>query len=287
MIVSAIAYGLALADFTNTRLAQVIQTVASLVMIFNVAAMWKQEPRRPELTTGDPSASFRREWGAFASAPGSVRLLAATAVGTAAFSMQDVLLEPYGGSLLGMTVSQTTLLTALTAGGALGGFALAGWALTRRMNACRLAAMGALAGIPALVAVSIAGAFGEPWLLRAGALLIGFGGGLLTVGTLTAAVRLPITGHDGLAVGAWGAAQATAAGVGLGLGGAIKDAFADVAATGALGASLNTPWASYGVVYQIEIVLLFVTLAVIGPLARYASEERSRQSSFGFAEFPG
>ena len=44
---------------------------------------------------------------------------------------------------------------------------------------------------------------------------------------------------------------------------------------------------SYGVVYQIEILLLFVTLAVIGPLARYAGEERSAQSSFDLAEFPG
>ena len=287
MIVSAIGLGLALADFTNTRLAQVIQTVASLVMILNVAAMWKQEPRRPDLTVGDPSASFLREWSAFAAAPGSLRLLAATAIGTAAFSMQDVLLEPYGGSLLDMSVSQTTLLTALTAAGALGGFVQAGVALSRGMNACRLAAMGALVGIPALVAISIAGAFGEPWLLRAGALLIGFGGGLLTVGTLTAALRLPTTGHEGLAIGAWGAAQATAAGVGLGLGGAIKDAFGDLAATGAFGAALETPWASYGVVYQIEILLLFVTLAVIGPLARYAGEERSAQSSFDLAEFPG
>jgi BCD family chlorophyll transporter-like MFS transporter len=287
MIVSALAFGLALAGFTNTRLAQVIQTVASLVMIFNVLAMWKQEPRRPELTTGNPDASFSREWRVFAAVPGSVRLLAATTLGTAGFSMQDVLLEPYGGSLLGMTVSQTTLLTALTAGGALGGFVLAGTALTRGMNACRLAALGALAGVPALVAISLAGAFGEPWLLRAGAVLIGFGGGLFTIGTLTAAVRLPTTLHDGLAVGAWGAAQATAAGVGLGLGGAIKDAFADLAASGVLGAALQSPWASYGVVYQIEILLLFVTLAVIGPLARYGSEERSRDSSFGFAEFPG
>jgi BCD family chlorophyll transporter-like MFS transporter len=216
-----------------------------------------------------------------------VRLLAATAIGTAAFSMQDVLLEPYGGSLLGMSVSQTTILTALTAAGALLGLYFAGLWLARGMNACRLAALGALAGVPALVAISVAGAFAAPWLLRAGALLIGFGGGLFIVGTLTAAVRLPSTGHEGLAVGAWGAAQATAAGLGIGLGGAIKDIFADIASTGAMGVSLQSPWASYGVVYQIEIVLLFVTLAVIGPLARYGSEARSQESSFGFAEFPG
>jgi MFS transporter, BCD family, chlorophyll transporter len=46
-------------------------------------------------------------------------------LGTMAFNMQDVLLEPYGGEILGLSVSATTLLTALWATGALMGFALA------------------------------------------------------------------------------------------------------------------------------------------------------------------
>ena len=34
-------------------------------------------------------------------------------LGTAAFTMQDVLLEPYGGEILGLSVGATTMLTAL------------------------------------------------------------------------------------------------------------------------------------------------------------------------------
>ena len=35
--------------------------------------------------------------------------------------MQDILLEPYGGEVLHLTVARTTMLTALLAGGALRG----------------------------------------------------------------------------------------------------------------------------------------------------------------------
>ena len=66
--------------------------------------------------------------------------------------------------------------------------------------------------------------------------------------------------------------QATAAGVAIALGGAMRDVVAGLAAQGALGPALTGPSAGYGVVYHIEIVLLFATLVAIGPLVRPASE---------------
>jgi BCD family chlorophyll transporter-like MFS transporter len=81
-------------------------------------------------------------------------------------------------------------------------------------------------------------------------------------------------GHNGLALGAWGAAQATAAGLGIALGGALRDGVSALATRGTLGEALATQAAGYEFVYLLEIVLLFVTLAVLGPLvgtARVAS----------------
>ena len=46
-------------------------------------------------------------------------------IGTAAFAMQDILLEPYGAEVLNLPIAATTALTALMASGALAGFALA------------------------------------------------------------------------------------------------------------------------------------------------------------------
>ena len=64
-------------------------------------------------------------------APGAARFLLAVGVGTAGFSMQDILLEPYGGQVLHMPVSSTTSLTAIMAGGALTAYLLAGRWMTR------------------------------------------------------------------------------------------------------------------------------------------------------------
>jgi MFS transporter, BCD family, chlorophyll transporter len=54
-----------------------------------------------------------------------LRLLVVIALGTAGFGMADVLLEPFGGQVLGMTVAQTTRLTVVLALGSLVGFGLA------------------------------------------------------------------------------------------------------------------------------------------------------------------
>ena len=148
----------------------------------------------------------------FAATSNSTRIFVAVALGTAAFTMQDILLEPYGGEILHLTVGQTTALTALFAVGTLTGFALAARSLGRGGDAYRLAAYGALVGLAAFSCVIFSAPLLSPLLLRVGTILIGFGGGLFAVGTLTAAMDLARNGQCGLALGAWGAVQATAAG---------------------------------------------------------------------------
>ena len=66
-------------------------------------------------------------------------LLVAVGLGTAAFSMQDILLEPYGGEILHLSVGQTTTLTAILAAGTLIGLALASRWLARGFDPYRLA----------------------------------------------------------------------------------------------------------------------------------------------------
>jgi BCD family chlorophyll transporter-like MFS transporter len=101
-------------------------------------------------------------------------------------------------------------------------------------------------------------------------------------------MELAQDGHSGLALGAWGAVQATAAGGSIALGGAIRDLVSAWAAQGLLGPALTGPAVGYGAVYHIEILFLFATLAAIGPLVRPASESRPSPSTrFGLAEVPG
>ena len=292
MAISAVIVGGLLADFSQMRLIRVVQGAALATLILNLIALWQQEAMAPSTAAEReaPRPRFRDAWDDYAAGGRAGRLLAVVALGTLAFNMQDVLLEPYGGEILGLSVSATTYLTALWATGALAGFLLAGRALRRGRDPFRIAASGLLVGVGAFSAVVLAAPMGSAALFYAGAMGIGAGGGLFAVATLTAAMTMPVRGEAGrgLALGAWGAAQATAAGLAVALGGTIRDAVGHWAEAGHLGRALADPATGYSVVYHIEIGLLFATLVALGPLVRtVAHAPRPPRQSLGLAEFPG
>ena len=288
MMANALLFGALLADFSEMRLIQVVQGAALTEMILNLVALCKQEARDPARTALNRERPvFRDSWRKFQEAGGSLRVLVAVGLGTAGFTMQDILLEPYGAEILHLTVGQTTALTALFAAGTLSGFAISARRLGTGSDPYRVAALGALVGLIAFSAVIFSAPLMSPMLFRVGTTLIGFGGGLFAVGTLIAAMALARDGEAGLALGTWGAVQATAAGTAIAGGGAIRDLMSSLAVNGHLGVALNGPATGYSIVYHIEIALLFATLAVIGPLVRWRHPSTHQAPRFGIAEFPG
>ncbi len=287
-VVCALVYGLLLEDFSPIRLIQVVQGSAMLTLGLNLVALWKQEARDPGRTTGaGREITFGERWAEFTGNGRRQRFLVAVGLGTVAFAMQDVLLEPYGGEILGLPVSATTTLTAFQAIGAIAAFALAARRLGRGSDPHRLAAFGLLSGIVAFAAVIFAAALLSPLLFRTGTLLIGFGAGLFAVSTLTIAMDAERGDNSGLALGAWGAVQATAMGMGIALGGFIRDIVGALAAHGALGPALTGAVTGYSFVYHLEIALLFSALVAIGPLVRSAAVGTRASRPFGLAELPG
>ncbi|WP_300063300.1 PucC family protein [uncultured Roseobacter sp.] len=293
MGISAVIMGVLLTDFTALKLIRVVQGAAVVGIILNLIALWKQETVRPmsREERAQPRPAFADAWRDFMDGGRAGRLLVCVFVGTMAFNMQDVLLEPYGGEILGLSVSATTLLTALWAAGALLGFALAGARLAKGSNAYRLAGAGIVAGIWAFSLVIFAAPMQSNFLFYAGAGIIGFGGGLFAVATLTAAMTMPATGTAGrgLALGAWGAAQATAAGLSIAIGGGLRDWIDHAAMSGQLGEALQSPATGYSFVYHTEIGLLFVTLVILGPLVRQSGSLTPQDVGtrpMGLADFP-
>jgi BCD family chlorophyll transporter-like MFS transporter len=282
MMVSAIAFGAALVEFTPGRLVQVIQTAALATMVLNAVAMWKQETRRPMRGAVEPAQdpSFRESWLKFCEGDDTLRRLTIVGLGTMAFGMADILLEPFGGHVLHLSVSATTKLTALFAIGGLIGFGVASHVIGRGANAYVIARNGALIGLPAFALVMLAAPLQAPALFLIGNFLIGFGGALFGHGTLTATMNRAPKAQVGLALGAWGAVQATAAGVGMALSGAIRDLVdawrlaVDPAASIAHGAN------GYMTVYGIELLLLVITVAVTLPLIRKTVADREQRQAF-------
>jgi len=292
MMFSAFVIGGVLADYSPTKLVQVIQGCAVLTLVLNTTALWKQEARNTKITAPDrETPTFGELWQAFVHDGRNARLLTAIGIGAAGFAMQDALLEPYGGEILGLSVGATTGLTGAWALGSLIGFMLSGRALARGWDPLRLAGAGLVIGINAFLMVLFAGPFAAALLLYAGALGIGLGLGLFSVGTLMEAMSLARSETAGLALGAWGAVQATCAGTGIALGGLIRDGVAAWVGSDAASASVATRASGYSTVYMLEIALLLAGMAALGPLVGHAGRRRGAPDDplaqpFGLREFP-
>jgi len=270
---SALIFGEVLSDYSPGRLIQVIQACAVSTLVLNTVAMWKQEPRsrhRKPLAPGAAppagEAPFADAWRALLAGGDTARRLWVIALGTMAFTMEEVLLEPYGGEILGLSVSQTTLLTATLASGGLLGFGWASRVLSRGADPLAMARLGAWVGVPAFVAVIAAAPLASGILFATGVFLIGVGGGLFSHGTLTITMQSASREQAGLALGAWGAVQATAAGLAMASGGVLRD----------LVASQSAPLWGYGTVYVLEVLILLLTLRLMLPLLSRASREEPR-----------
>jgi len=95
------------------------------------------------------------------------------------------------------------------------------------------------------------------------------------------------THAGGLVLGAWGAVQATAAGLGMAAGAALRDGVDVLARNGWLGEVLQSPVTGYSFVYHLEMYLLFVVLVALGPMLRRPFEmSQTAGKGLGLAEFP-
>ncbi len=266
MVVSALIYGAILETYTPGRLIQVIQGTAVVTVALNLFALWKQEARnraRAHEMEVAPKVQFSAAWHRLIARPGTLRLLTIIGLGTFGYGMADVLLEPYGGQALGLSVADTTKLTALLAGGTLLGFGYASRVLGAGGEPARLIAIGALVGVPGFLAIILSSAvIGAP-LFVAGTLATGLGAGVFGHATLTATIRSTPADQIGLSIGTWGAVQATCAGIGVALAGVVRDLLTALHA--GTGLQLTAP---YNVVFTIEIAFLAAACLLAFPLIR-------------------
>ena len=286
MVTASLTLGWLLTEFHPLKLIKIVQGAAAVVLVLNVLALWKQEVRGTAAAASEGTPGFLESYREFTRGGPAARLLVAVGLGGAGFNMQDILLEPYGGEILGLSVSGTTALTALMAGGTLCGLFLAARWLGQGHDAHHLAALGALVGIGGFSGVIFSAPLSSLPLFIGGIACIGLGGGWFSVGTLTASMALAARGQSGLAIGAWGAVQATMVGLGVAAGGFVRDLVSRLAVEGSLGPGLTTSAIGYSFVYHLEIAMLFGTLVALGPLVKPGRRAPESSSRFGLAEFP-
>ena len=291
MGISAVVIGILLADFSKLRLIQVVQGSAVLTLILNLVAVWRQEQIIINNQKNDKSEKFFLSWKKFISDRKTNSLIWVVFWGTLAFSMQDVLLEPYGGQILGLSVSETTNLTGVWALGALLGLALAANNSKKTVSSVSNAMTALLIGIVGFSAIIFSSPMQFPFLYFLGTLFIGFGTGLFSVSLLIIAMALSSKTNlgSGFILGSWGAAQAIGAGLGIALGGILRDVVNKIALSGYLGSTFENNSIGYIFVYHLEILFIFITLIVLGMLSQEINKRKIKdhdQKSFGLTEIP-
>ncbi|MBB6227253.1 BCD family chlorophyll transporter-like MFS transporter [Polymorphobacter multimanifer] len=139
-----------------------------------------------------------------------------------AYSMQDLILEPFAGLVFGMSPGESTRLSGIQHGGVLVGMILVGvggHAFGGRMG-LRLKKWivgGCLASAVALAGLAMAARVGPEWPLVPTVVLLGFANGVFAVAAIGSMLELAGRGgpgHEGIRMGLWGAAQAMAFGLG-------------------------------------------------------------------------
>ncbi len=127
--------------------------------------------------------------------------------------MQDAVMEPYGGEVFGMAISETTQLNAFFGLGTLIGIASTGFLVVPRLGKQKTTKLGCLCAAGCLGLIIMAGFTEKPEMLMGSLLLYGLASGIITTGAISLMLDLTAAETAGTFIGAWGLAQAIARGL--------------------------------------------------------------------------
>lgn len=256
--VTAGTAGSALDPFSMSRLVTVTAIVCVAALLLAAIGVTGLEARWPRRTApadvpaaGHPS--FSAAWRAVSGESQTIRFAVFVFMAMLAYSMQDLILEPFAGRVFGMTPGESTRLAGSQHGGVMLGM-LGAALLSARFGSLRVwAAGGCAASAAALATLAILPVAAGADALRLTVFLLGIANGVFAVGALGAMMGMTAGPHGdgvGLRLGVYGAAQALAYGIGGTLGGMASDV-----AIHALGQVRS----GYGAVFGVEAALFVVS----------------------------
>jgi BCD family chlorophyll transporter-like MFS transporter len=198
-----------------------------------------------------PAGSFRAALAEAWADPQARRFTVFVFVSMLAYSMQDLILEPFAGIVFGMTPGASTQLAGVQNAGVLVGMVLVGALGTWRGKSTAAALRswclgGCVASALALFALLFGALDPQDWPLRANVFALGVANGAFAVaaiGSMMALAAAGRSGREGVRMGLWGASQAIA----FALGGVLGTAAVDVAKLAVTDAAH-----AYGLVFGLE-----------------------------------
>ncbi|MFN3868726.1 MAG: BCD family MFS transporter [Hyphomicrobiaceae bacterium] len=288
-VVTAGTAGHFLDPFSTARLIAVTAAVSAIAVLLTIVAIHGIERRHAarDATVADaPEATrpfievLREVW-----ADGEARRFTIFVfVSMLAYSMQDLILEPFAGLVYGLTPGESTKLAGVQHGGVFAGMVLVAVAGSAGLGIGSLRSWtigGCIASTLALVSLALAGTFVPEWPLRPSVFMLGVANGAFAVAAIGSMMQLAgggATGRTGVRMGLWGAAQAIAFGVG---------GFAGAVAVDALRGAGVADVSAFSIVFTLEAALFLIAakLAAGAIVADGASMKRRRDG--GVTTFAG
>ena len=296
-VTSALA-GKLLDPYSPMRLVLVTAGVCSAAFVMAMLAIYKLEGHATQQAEAQHASEpampgFRQALAQVWAEPAARQFTIFVFISMLAYSAQDLILEPFAGTVFGFTPGESTSLSGVQHGGVLAGMilvALAGvlgarWShkpVLRHIGSLRgWTVGGCIASALALAGLSAAGFVGPGWPLKATVFALGVANGAFSIGAISSMMRLASQGRharEGVRMGLWGAAQAVA----FGLGGLMGTAASDMARW-----LIASPGAAYASVFGFEAALFVLSAALawqVGkPVKPDAPATQSRPISFSLA----
>lgn len=243
-----------LEHYTRQGLVSLFLVGAGIYLVCTTAAVWGLEPRGMAVVPSQEAVGLRQAVVLMVGNPQARLFFGFMICSMFSLFLQQVVLEPFGGRVFGMSVGETTRFNAYQMVGVLIGMGLAGGLLTRRLGLQRTAGLGAGVAAGAFLLLAVAAVAVREELVRPAILLMGLGMGAFTVGGTALMMGMAAAGQVGLYMGTWTMAQALARGFANLGGGALHDLALALSGQATL---------AYAAVFALEAVGLLTAIGLL------------------------
>ena len=265
--VTATTAGRYLDPYSGARLVAVTASVVGIALVIMLIALHGLERgagsarRAPDEARAKFSEALRQVWAEAEARQFTIFVF----ISMLAYSAQDLILEPFAGTVFGFSVGESTSLSGLQHQGVFAGM-IAVAVVTSVASRTWLGSLklwtvaGCLGSAVTLGLLSMASLKAPSWPLAATVFALGFANGAFAVaaiGSMMANAGHGTHAREGVRMGLWGAAQASA----FGIGGFAGTVMSDVAH-----ALLGSPVQAYAVVFGLEGALFLVSAILAAQL---------------------
>jgi BCD family chlorophyll transporter-like MFS transporter len=267
IIATSLGLGRLLDPYSPAVLTRSFAIVAGAALLIGLAGLPGLEKR-----TGEKAPPQGNAWGSIlrgaAKNPQALLFFVYLLLLLSAVFGQDLLLEPFAGEVLKLSIAQTTRVSSIWGGSFLAAMLL-GSALERLLAKKTLAYSGGLAAFLALMILLASGLLASRAVFYSGTILLGLGTGVSTIANLSLMMDMTVTGNEGAFIGLWGIASALSRVAGSATGGLARDL-----------AGRTNPLRGYLVVFALLGLFLAISLFLLGRIDTPSFLRKAHRSLF-------